>query len=218
MLLDVALMKDVKNGATIYSIFHQTKKKSLFLLVSPVNCANLMAATLTDTNFQANFVSNTSLAPIVDQQNLTHVFTNELALKNSLDVETDVLPDAVVHMMQNRVFIPLSLLTTAALHHIQLNQNVKFRHITFENGSGCTSIDETTFPAEDSLSESDFGKLQNWLALVNLLCGPAIVHGWRSHHGKMVSDCRFSLWVLAWHAHDKLLRVHFMSKPFVIDK
>ena len=81
-----------------------------------------MATTLTDPNFQANFVSNTSLAPIVDQQNLTHVFTDELALKNCLDMETDVLPDAVVHMMQNRVFIPLSLLTTAALHHIQLNQ------------------------------------------------------------------------------------------------
>ena len=77
-----------------------------------------MAATLTDPNFQANFVSNTSLAPIVDQQNLMHVFTDESALKNSHDVEMDVLPDAVVHMMQNRVFIPLSLLTTTALDHI----------------------------------------------------------------------------------------------------
>ena len=218
MLLDVTLMKDIKNGATIYSIFHQTKKKSLFLLVSPVNCTNLMAATLTDPNFQANFVSNTSLAPIVDQQNLTYVFTDELALKNSLDVETDVLPDSVVHMMQNRVFIPLSLLTTATLHRIQLNQNVKFQRITFGNGSGCTSIDETTFPAEDSLSQSDFGKLQNWLALVKLLCGPAIVHGWHSHHGKMVSDRHFSLWFPARRAHDKLLRVLFMLKPFVIDK
>ena len=37
-------------------------------------------------------------------------------------VETDILPDAVVHMMQNCVSIPLSLLTTAALDHIQLNQ------------------------------------------------------------------------------------------------
>ena len=45
----------------------------------------------------------------------------------------------------------------------------------------------------------------------------AIVHGWRSHHGKMVSDRHFSLWFPAWHAHDKLLRVRFMSKPFVID-
>ena len=59
-----------------------------------------MAATLTDPNFQANFVSNTSLAPIVNQQNLMYVFTDELALKNSLDMETDVLPDSVVHMMQ----------------------------------------------------------------------------------------------------------------------
>ena len=174
--------------------------------------------TLTDPNFQANFVSNTSLAPIVDQQNLTHVFTDESVLKNSLDVETDVLPDAVVHMMQNHVFIPLSLLTTAALDHIQLNQNVKFRRITFGNGAGCTSIDETTFPAEDSLSESDFWQAyKNWLALVKLLCGPAIVDGWHSHHGKMISDHHFSLWFPAWRAHDKLLQVRFMSKPFIID-
>ena len=55
-----------------------------------------MAATLTDPNFQANFVSNSTLAPIVDQQNLTLVFTDETALKNSLDVEMDVLPDVVV--------------------------------------------------------------------------------------------------------------------------
>ena len=126
------------------------------LPTSNVNWANLMAATLTDPNFQANFVSNATLAPIVNQQNLMLVFTNKTALKNSLDMETDVLPDVVVHMMQNRVFIPLSLLTTATLDRIQLNQNVKFQRITFGNGTGHTSIDETTFPAEDSLSESDF--------------------------------------------------------------
>ena len=77
----------------------------MLLPTSNVNWANFMAATLADPNFQANFASNTTLAPIVDQQNLTLVFTDEMAHKNSLDVETDVLPDAVVHMIvMNRTF------------------------------------------------------------------------------------------------------------------
>ena len=157
------------------------------LLTSNINWANLMAAMLTDPNFQANFVSNTTLAPVIDYQNLTLVFTDETALKNSLVVEMDVLPDVVVHMMQNCVFIPLWLLTTAALDHIQLIKNVKFWCITFGNGTGHTSIDENTFPTEDSLSESDFWQAyKNWLALVKLLSGPAVVDGWHSHHGKMI--------------------------------
>ena len=110
-----------------------------------------------------------------------------------------ILPDTVVHMMQNCIFIPLSFLTTAALDHIQLIKNVKFWCITFGNGTGHTSIDENTFPTEDSLSESDFWQAyKNWLALVKLLSGPAVVDGWHSHHGKMISDHHFSLWFPAW--------------------
>ena len=159
-----------------------------------------MVATLTDPSFQLNFSSNAVITLVINHQNL--VFTDE----TSLDVETDILPDAIVYMMQNWVFILLSLLTTAALDHIQLNQNVKFRHITFSNGAGQTSIDETSFPSEESLSESDFWQAyKNWLALVELLSGTAVVKGWYAHHGKMISDCHFSCWFPAWRAHDKLL-------------
>ena len=33
----------------------------------------------------------------------------------------------------------------------------------------------------------------------------------------MISDRHFSNWFSAWRAHDRLLRVRFMSKPFIID-
>ena len=175
------------------------------LPTSNVNSANLMAATLTDPNFQANFLSNTSLAPIVDQQNLTHVFTDELALKNSLDVETDVLLDAVVHMMQNRVFIPLSLLTTTALHRIQLNQMSSSGESPLEMALAVPRSMKLLSLLKIHFLSQILASYKNWLAPVKLLCSPATVHGWHSHHGKMVSDHHFSLWFPAWHAHDKLL-------------
>src|SRR6266481_2762133 len=33
----------------------------------------------------------------------------------------------------------------------------------------------------------------------------------------MLSDRNFIHWFAAWHAHNKLLQVRFMSKPFIID-
>ena len=114
--------------------------------------------------------------------------------------------------------IPLSLLTTASLDRIQLGLNLKFRRISFGINTGISTIDESLFPNEDSLSESDFWQMyKNWLALVEIISGRDILEGWRAHHQKMISDRHFSHWYPAWRAHDRLLRIRFMSKPFVID-
>ena len=79
-------------------------------------------------------------------------------------------------------------------------------------------INKSTFPNEDTLTKSDFWQAyKNWLALVEIISGPIILEGWRSHHQKMISDRHFSNWFSAWRAHDRLLRVCFMSKPFIID-
>ena len=55
-----------------------------------------------------------------------------------------------------KLFIPLSLLTTAALDRIQFNDGLKFHKILFSNGAGKHSLDTSLFPTELSLSESEF--------------------------------------------------------------
>lgn len=46
---------------------------------------------------------------------------------SSLDLDVDVLPDEILHIAYNRVtpLKALTLLTTTALDHIQLDQNVE---------------------------------------------------------------------------------------------
>ena len=154
----------------------------------------------------------------VDLQNLGLIFPDEAAFENTIEVDWDPLPDAILHMMLNSLYISLAFLTTSALDCIQLNQNVKYRKIPFGHGVGKITIDETSFPLEESLAETDFWQAsKNWLILVETLAGPAITEGWCAHHQKMFSDRHFSQWYPAWRAHDKLLRVRFMTRPFIID-
>src|SRR6266481_6700452 len=179
---------------------------------------NVMMATMVNPNLSFNSFSGSAMEPPLDLQNLCQIFTDDTAIKNSPDLEPDVLPDTILHMAHNRIYIPLSLLTITALNQIQLNHNVKFRKISFGNSAGKTSIDEASFPPEDSLTENNFWQAyKNWLTLVETLVGPAVVEGWWAHHLKMLSDRNFIHWFTAWHAYNKLLWVHFISKPFIID-
>ena len=125
----------------------------------------------------------------VDLQNLGQNFPDEAAFKNTVEVDWDPLPDAILHMMSNSIYIALAFLTTSALDCIQLNQNVKYHKIPFGHGAGKITIDETSFPLEESLTEMDFWQaLKNWLILVKTLASPAITEGWHVHHQKMFSD------------------------------
>jgi len=60
---------------------------------------------------------------------LAKVFTVEAA-PFSLDPDPSALPDCLVQMAINHVFIPLSMLTTVALNNIETNQDVKYKWIT----------------------------------------------------------------------------------------
>ena len=142
----------------------------------------------------------------VDLQNLGQIFPDEAVIKNTAEVDWDPLPDAILHMMLNSLYISLAFLMTSALNHIQLNQNVKYCKISFSHGAGKITIDKTSFPLEEALAETDFWKAsKNWLILVETLAGPAITEGWHAHHRKMFSDHHFSQWYPAWQAHNKLL-------------
>ena len=83
--------------------------------VGNIDWANLVAASLTDPNSPLGFLSNTIAAPALDLQNMGQIFTDDAAQKNSLEIDTKVFPNAILHMAHNKIFIPLSLLTTNTL-------------------------------------------------------------------------------------------------------
>jgi len=115
------------------------------------------------------------------------VFTAEAATF-SLDPEPGMLPDCLVQMALNWVFIPLSMLTTLMLNNIETNQDIKYKHIIYGSGVGKT-LDETVFPTEDELSDFEFGQAyMNWLTLIEAVSDPIVEQGWHVHHKCMVSD------------------------------
>ena len=63
----------------------------------------------------------------------------------SLDPEPGSLPDCLIQMALNHVFIHLFMLTTVALNNIETNQDVKYKHITYSSGASKTFLDEATF-------------------------------------------------------------------------
>src|SRR5882724_13405328 len=99
-----------------------------------------------------------------------------------------------------------------------MNQDIKYKHITYGSGMGKTFLNEATFPTEDELSDFEFGQAYtNWLTLIETVLDPMIEQGWHRHHKRMVSNRGFQDSVQAWHAHDCLLCSCLMLKPFILD-
>ena len=113
---------------------------------------------------------------------------------------------------------PLSLLTTAGLDCIMLNQSVRYRKVVLRRGAGKSIVDEAYFPAEGSLQENDFWQVyKNWIVLLEAVSGPTVIEGWHVHHNRMISYQHFSCWFPTWHMHDNLLWLKFTDKSFIID-
>ena len=99
-----------------------------------------------------------------------------------------------------------------------MNQDVKYKRITYGNGAGKTFLDEAAFMSEDELSDFELSQAYtNWLTLIEVVSDPIIEQDWHSHHKRMVLDRGFQDWVPAWHTHDRLLRSRFMLKPLILD-
>ena len=90
-----------------------------------------------------------------DLSKLGHIFKLD-SVKPEYTMNTRAIPDLILQMAYLKLFIPPSLLTTTALDRIQFNDSLKFHKILFGNGAGKHSLDTSLFPAELSLSESEF--------------------------------------------------------------
>ncbi|KAF8515934.1 hypothetical protein JB92DRAFT_2716426 [Gautieria morchelliformis] len=128
------------------------------------------------------------------------------------------MPAAIMQMAFNGIYIPLSMLTTAALDRIRSNDNLRYKKIPFGNGVGKQSLDDSFFPVEDSLDTATFLQAyQNWLSVVDKLADAALAKGWHCHHARMLADTAFAQHLSAWRVLDRTLRAQFTDKPFLVD-
>src|SRR5882724_5810624 len=103
------------------------------------------------------------------------------------------IPNAILQMAYLKLYIPLLMLTTAALSKVHSNDGLKYHKIPFGNGSGRQSLDETLFPPETSLSESLFLQAYcNWLTINDIITELEVAVGWYEHHAKMLQDHKLS--------------------------
>jgi len=91
-----------------------------------------------------------------DFTNTGPIFTFDMVKDSDYKIDLNDIPATILQMAYNKLFIPLSLLTTSSLQHIQFNDNLKFHKILFGNGVGKHLLYVSTFPPESALTESEF--------------------------------------------------------------
>src|SRR5882724_4460948 len=136
--------------------------------LSPAEWSELISRAQTDGLPHAVPLATISMPPhssLSDPLPPAKIFTMETACF-SLDPEPGAIPDYLLQMALNCVFIPLSMLTTVALNNIETNQDVKYKCLTYGSGVGKTFLDKSSFPSEDQLSNFKFSQAYtNWLML-----------------------------------------------------
>jgi len=128
---------------------------------------------------------------------------------------TDV-PNSVLQMAYKKIYVPLSMLTTSSLSKIHSNENLKYHKISFSNGIGKQSLEESLFLSEDMLTEMTFFQLyKNWITVLDMM--PEVVVRWYEHHSRMLNDNLFSSSFVSWNDMDKQLHTQFINHPFTFE-
>jgi len=94
--------------------------------------------------------------PHINYHSLGPIYSPEQVTKNKQLLDMTDIPNAILQMAYNKLYIPLLMLTMSVLSMICTNDNLKFHKIPFGNGLRKQSLDKVTFPVEDSLTEMTF--------------------------------------------------------------
>ena len=120
----------------------------------PIDWASLLMTSQNDTNILST--SPLLMKPAIDWESLGPVYLDDEALSNMATLNPTGFPDALLMMMHLKLFIPLLMLTTAAIARIRFNEDLKFKKIPFGPAAGKYALDDTLFPAEATLSDFDY--------------------------------------------------------------
>ena len=156
--------------------------------------------------------------PTMDSNTVGPTFLDTNTRKNEHKLNPTGIPNALHMMMHLKLFIPLSMLTTASLSRICYNDNLKFKKILFGYAASKYAQDKMHFLLEDSLTDVEYLQAHNhWLTLMRISAEPSIYSRLKCHHNMMCDDPDMLKWSQAWHSHDKQLQLSFMDCPFIID-
>ena len=73
------------------------------------------------------------------------------------------------------------MLTAASIDHIRHNQSLKYHKIVFSNGAGNYSLNESIFPDELLLNESEFWQAyRTWLVIIDMISDSKVAAGWKA--------------------------------------
>jgi len=106
----------------------------------------------------------------VNYQSLGPIYGPNDVAKNKQLLDMTDIPNAILQMAYNKLYIPLLMLTTSALSRIHTNDSLKFHKIPFGNSIGKQSLDESSFLTEDSLTETTFLQAYRKLAHGHQYC------------------------------------------------
>jgi len=109
------------------------------------------------------------------------------AQKNNHELNPSGILDTLCMMIHLKLFIPLSMLMTLLISHIQYNNNLKFKKILFGYAVGKYALNNVHFPLEKSLSDAEFMQAhKHWLMLIKISAEPSIYSGWKAHHDRII--------------------------------
>jgi|SRR5882724_10411920 len=98
-----------------------------------------------------------------------------------------------------KLYILLSVLTTAALLKIHANNGLKYHKILFGKSEGRKSLNQFIFLPQHMLSKSMFlQEYRNWLTIIDMISLLEVVVGWYEHHSRMLQDQKNSGSFKAW--------------------
>jgi len=152
--------------------------------LSDVNWADVLAnppSPLAGPNFPAHASALPKLS--MDWNTIGPSVLDINTKKNEHELNPTGIPVALRMMMHLKIFIPLSMLTTALLSQINYNDNIKYKKIPFRHVAGKYALDEAHFPPEYFLSDAEYLQVhKHWLSLMKLSAQAYIFRGWRAHH------------------------------------
>jgi len=155
--------------------------------------------------------------PAMNWSALGPTFFDADAKKKGHKLTLTGIPDALHMMMHLKLFIPLSMLTTASLSRIHFNDNLKFKKIPFGIAVGKYALDEAHFPLEESLTDAKYFQAhKHWISLMKISSEGMVYDSWKVHHDRMCDNPDMLKWARAWWSHDKQLHSSFMDCPFII--
>jgi len=77
-----------------------------------------------------------------DFGSLPPIYIFDEITSNSYHLDSIGIPNTILQMAFNKIFIPFSMLMASTMDHVRYNHNLKYHKIIFSNGASKYSPDE----------------------------------------------------------------------------